>query len=172
MYAIVCCVSLKSIEIPNSVTTIDKEAFFDCSAITSVRIPAGVSKIKGGIIGSCDNLVYIDVDSEIYYFCSVSGVLYSKDKRTLVSYSAGRPEAYVIPNGVCKVEASTFYVDKNITSVALPLTLVGIGEKAFMDCEKSDSVSISKNVSTIGINAFKCCKEFETVFWLAGLIVM
>ena len=50
------CTSLTSITIPDSVTTIVKYAFFDCDGLTSVTIGNGVTTIGRSAFGWCENL--------------------------------------------------------------------------------------------------------------------
>lgn len=59
--AVLCCKSLTSVTIPNSVTTIGEYAFSGCSALTSVTIPNSVTTIDRAAFEDCTDLqkVYI-----------------------------------------------------------------------------------------------------------------
>lgn len=52
MDAFASCTSLTSIEIPNSVISIDFTAFYNCSSLTSITIPNSVTSIESGAINS------------------------------------------------------------------------------------------------------------------------
>ena len=54
---------LTSITIPNSVTTIGRCPFYDCTALTSLTIPSSVTTIKADAFEGCDNLTSITVES-------------------------------------------------------------------------------------------------------------
>ncbi|MEE0084886.1 MAG: leucine-rich repeat domain-containing protein, partial [Paludibacteraceae bacterium] len=55
------CSSLKSIKIPEGVTSIGNEAFFGCSSLTDIKIPEGVTSIGEEALKGCKNLdVVID----------------------------------------------------------------------------------------------------------------
>ena len=51
-----CCESLRSIVIPDSVTSIGDRAFFGCSSLSSVVIPDGVTSIGEGAFKGCRSL--------------------------------------------------------------------------------------------------------------------
>ena len=50
------CSSIKSIEIPAGVTSIGSRAFESCSSLTSIEIPAGVTSIGSLAFWNCSNL--------------------------------------------------------------------------------------------------------------------
>ena len=50
------CKSLTSINIPDSVTTIGKEAFIRCYSLTSINIPNSVTMIGNDAFRECINL--------------------------------------------------------------------------------------------------------------------
>ena len=52
-YAFYDCIGLKSVTIPNSVTSIGNEAFKGCSGLTSVTIPNSVTSIGFSAFSSC-----------------------------------------------------------------------------------------------------------------------
>jgi hypothetical protein len=53
------CTSLKSITIPNSVTTIGDRAFDECKSLTSITIPNSVTSIGNGAFYECGNLILL-----------------------------------------------------------------------------------------------------------------
>ena len=88
----------------------------------------------------CNNLTRINVDPDNPVYSSEDGVLFSKDKETLICCPPGKSGDYVIPEEVCVIE-----------------------ELAFSECKKLTSVSISDNVQTIGDFAFTGCTGIETI---------
>lgn len=57
------CSSLQSIQLPESLTTINGSAFNGCSSLTEITIPAGVTRIKGGAFKNCSSLQYIRIEA-------------------------------------------------------------------------------------------------------------
>ena len=56
------CTGLTSVTIPASVTTIEEGAFHNCSSLTSVTIPASVTNIGEGAFRNCSNLASVIVN--------------------------------------------------------------------------------------------------------------
>ena len=73
-YAFFICNSLTSITIPNSVTSIGKEAFAGCDALTSINIPSSIESI-GANAFHCDGLS--EVNSEATTPPSISEGIFS-----------------------------------------------------------------------------------------------
>jgi len=95
------CTSLTSITIPDSVTSIGAGAFSKCTSLTSVTIPNNVTSIRGGAFDGCTNLTSITFQGKIpssgfdeYAFYRL-GDLRAK-------YLAGGPGTYTRPNGESK----------------------------------------------------------------------
>lgn len=63
------CSSLKSIIVPNSVTSIDEDVFYGCSSLKSITIPDSVTSIGDRAFEGCDSLTiygYADSYAETY----------------------------------------------------------------------------------------------------------
>ena len=139
-YAFDGCSSLASVSIPNSVTTIDNEAFYGCSSLASVTIGNSVTKISSTAFNRCSSLKGFYVDSNNPNYCSVQGVLFSKDKTTLICYPNAKGAAYEIPNSVTTIGSSAFYRCTSLTSVTIPNSVTTIGNSVFSGCSSLTSV--------------------------------
>ena len=71
------CSSLKSVTIPNSVTSIGNRAFYNCSSLTSATIPDSVTSIGEGAFRGCSRLTSVtfngtpnSINSAAFYGCS------------------------------------------------------------------------------------------------------
>ena len=62
--------------------------------------------------------------------------------------------SFVIPEGVTRIEAWTFYQMENITNVVFPSTLKTIGERAFAGCKNIRKLQLPDGLETIGYSAF------------------
>ncbi|MBQ6006472.1 MAG: leucine-rich repeat domain-containing protein [Selenomonadaceae bacterium] len=60
-YAFTECKSLTSIQIPNSVKTIGEGAFYACTSLTSVKIPDSVTTIGEEAFRDCESLTSIQI---------------------------------------------------------------------------------------------------------------
>ena len=89
-YAFEYCENITSVTIPDSVTSIGFCVFSNCTSLTSITIPNSVTSISGGAFENCTSLTAINVASENSNYVSVNGVLYNKDKTTIICYPAGK----------------------------------------------------------------------------------
>ena len=131
------CEQLERAELPESVTSIGALAFLCCCALKGIRLSRNVRSIGSGAFSACDSLSRIDADERNAVYASVDGVLYSKDKTTLICCPAGRKEAALaVPDGVRRIEKSAFSGCASLTAVTLPQSVEAIGEDAFAYCDK------------------------------------
>ena len=158
------CSSLTGIAIPDSVTEIGKYAFDGCKSLTSITIPDGVTSIGYGAFYNCSSLTEIKVASENSNYVSVNGVLYNKDKTTIICYPAGKKgNNYKIPDGVTKVDSSAFIGCSSLTSITIPNGVTSIGDSAFEDCTSLKSITIPNSVTSIGDSAFEDCTSLTSI---------
>ena len=157
------CTSLTSVTIPNSVTSIGDQAFYNCTSLTSVTIPDSVTSIGNCAFASCTSLTGIWVaEGNSHYANDASGVLFNKDKTTLVQ-CPGAFAAYTVPNSVTSIGEYAFSHCTSLTSVTIPNSVTSIGEHAFSYCTSLTSVTISDSVTSIGEYAFSHCTSLTSV---------
>lgn len=138
------CQSLKTINIPDSVTSLGMYCFSGCISLTSVNLPASVSEINAmafdfTIIDS------IEVDDNNLSFSSEDGVLFNKDKTTLVRFPEGKTGAYIIPETVTKLESKAFFCCTGLTSVTLPSNKIECNRNTFMECDGLTDIARHKS---------------------------
>ena len=123
------CIKLTSITIPNSVTTIGVYAFRGCSSLTGINIPNNVTTIGNGAFYECTALASIDIPNSV----TSIGVLAFCGCTELTSIT--------IPNSVTTISGNTFSRCTGLTSITIPNSVTSIGESAFADCTGLTSIT-------------------------------
>ena len=98
-----------------TVVKISSKAFSGSERLLTISIPSTVKTIETGAFRGCNNLVSIEVDTDNNVYCSVSGVLFSKDKTVLVAYPINRAStSYMLPSDVKSIGAYAFEGARNL----------------------------------------------------------
>ena len=138
--------------------------WFNYSAlITAAVIDAGVTDISYYALTCCTGIKNITVNNENTYLSSENGVLFNKDKTTLICYPRGNERtSYTVPAGVTKIGDSAFADSRNLTEVVLPDSLQMIAGYAFNNCTGLENVEIPAGVTSIRNDAFFDCSSIES----------
>ena len=151
------CSNLTNISLSDDLTEICYSAFSNCSSLVSITIPKNVVKISSAF-SRCTSLESVIVDPENNYFSSEDGVLFDKNKSTLLLYPAGRSQIeYTIPDGVISVGSDAFENCVSLESITIPNSVTTIDSSAFMNCIGISSIVIPSSVTSIGDCAFFGC---------------
>ncbi len=158
------CGTLTSIEIPDSVTNIGSNAFGSCLSLTSITIPDSVTSIGNSAFSSCTSLTSIEVDKNNAYYKSIDGNLYDKSVKTLIKYAMGKKDTtFVIPDSVTSIGDCAFSDCTSLTSITIPDSVTSIGNSAFSTCTSLTSIEIPDSVTSIGGAAFYNCTLLESI---------
>ncbi len=136
------CYSLASVNIPDSVTSIENWAFSGCYVLTSVNIPDSVTSIGDWAFYGCESLTSVNIP---YGVTSIGDEAFARCT-DLVSVN--------IPNGAVSIRESAFRSCYSLASVNIPDSVRSIGDQAFLNCSNLASINIPDSVTSIGTYAF------------------
>lgn len=165
------CPTLRTLSIPDGISTISASAFYNCSALTSVEIGASVSFIGDSAFANCTSLSSVTFNGfldniEANAFYNTPWITSSQEefvilgRTTLIKYN-GTSEKVVVPDGIRRIEASAFAGNTTLKEVVLPHGLQKIGDNAFVHCYSLEKIDIPPTVAYIGAGAF------DDTIWLS-----
>lgn len=154
---------LKYVYIPTSIEIIGDSAFAGCKNLENIEIPSSVSYIGGYAFDGCTELTAINVDTDNMKYSSDFGILYDKEKETIILVPCGVKGNFVIPSSVTNIMGGAFYNCEKITNIEIPSSVVNIGDRAFYNCDGLTSIEIPSSVTYIGWDAFRRCYNLDVV---------
>lgn len=90
-------------------------------------------------------------------YSSTDGVLFDKDRTTLIRCPPGKKGSYAVPAGVTHIEGYAFSDCTGLTEVTIADSVTSIGECAFCNCAGLLSLTIPDSVTRIERLAFANC---------------
>lgn len=165
---------IKTISLPNALTSIGTYAFFECTNLFSIDIPINVEVIGDWAFAYCSKLYSITVPNSIRYIGEYAFVrcnninAYVQDNLRHVGpfvqgpYSASQSTCYPIQSSKW-IGAYAFADSKSLFAVGLPEGIQYIGREAFARCAKLYMLSLPHSLTRIGNQAFEKCDELSTV---------
>ena len=150
------CSALTTLSLGEKIKTIGNYAFLDCTSLTDVTIPQSVTSIGYSAFEGCTDLNPLTINgptligSRAFAGCtSLTSLTLCADIQTIGNFA--------------------FDNNTSLETVTLPENLTSIGEYAFANCTNLKSITIPKNVKTIKSNTFKDCSILEYIILPAGL---
>ncbi|MDP2990606.1 MAG: leucine-rich repeat domain-containing protein [Kiritimatiellota bacterium] len=116
--------------IPNSVTSIGKEAFASCTRLTSVTIGNSVASIGEAAFWGCTSLTSVTIPN------SVTSI-----GMDAFSVCTGLADV-TIGTSVASIGGSAFYECTSLASVIIPASVTNIGSGAFVRCTSLTAITV------------------------------
>ena len=136
------------------VVGIQEYAFYNSTGLKTVAIPESITSIGSEAFSGCTGLEAITVDNLNPQYASIGGLLLSKNQKTLLYCPGGKSGECAVPTKVTTIANNAFLNCSNLTSVVLPDGVTSIGESAFQGCSSLASINMPASLTTIGDNAF------------------
>ena len=153
------CSALSSIALPDSVTEIERNAFFE-TGLRNIQLPEKLTLIGGGAFCNCKNLKQVQLPPQLkelgegaFFNCENLAQIQLPSQLNKLGGDAFRDctslDKIDIPAGLKQIESATF-CNTGLTSVTLHEGLTKIEDGAFHDCLKLKKIRIPKSVTDIG----------------------
>ncbi len=143
--------SLKKVTINSG--DIPRDAFYNCSSLTSIILRNNVTSIDSSAFSGCNSLEELTLPSLFdhalsYYFDSS---VPSSLKKVIINSG--------------NIPSETFFGCSSLASITIPDSVKSIGSQTFCDCSSLTSITIPDSVKSIGHNAFWSCSSLTSVFY-------
>lgn len=153
------CSALSSIALPDSVTEIERNAFFE-TGLRNIQLPEKLTLIGGGAFCNCKNLKQVQLPPQLkelgegaFFNCENLTQIQLPAQLNKLGTDAFRNctslDKIDIPAGLTQIGPDTF-CNTGLTSVTLHEGLTKIEDGAFHDCLKLKKIRIPKSVTDIG----------------------
>ena len=160
------CSGLTSVMIPDGVTSIGRYAFRGCSGLTSVEIPDGVTSIGYSAFSYCSRMASVMIPSSMktiashaFEHCSGLTAVYITDVAKWCEISFGSSWSNPLHY------AHDLYLNGELVKdLNIPDGVTSIGRDAFKGCIGLTSVMIPDSVTNIGEGAFSDCSGLTAVY--------
>jgi len=178
--------TVKEVEIPDEyeglpVTEIADFAGCNLESVEVIKIGKNVQKIGSWAFENNQKLKCFVIDPENEYYCTVDGVIFTKDMKQLLFYPLAKDvkevekpddegklqkvktSSYTVPDGVEIIATKAFYKCSVISEIILPDSVTEIREKAFFKCSSLENFVLPEKVAVIEKDAFGYCSSLKKI---------
>ena len=174
-YGFEYCKSLKKMELPASVTSIEYDAFYGCSSLTEFTLSENLAKetVNNSILGACAQLTTLYVPAAAAYV--PDGAYVASLQNIIVVDDAGKKN--VAGSNYASLDGVLFNADgttllrmpqnKRAGEYEIPETVTRIEKYAFYRQQHITGVTVPTGVNYIGYGAFYDCPSLQ-IIWANG----
>lgn len=178
------CSALKTIRIPDTITSIAQFAFNHCNSLETITLPDNAT-FSPDAFNYCPSLKEINISENNAHYKNIDGIIYDKDmtrlhrsvplsgiKKLVVpstvkaisrhAFNGSDIEEVVLPDGLTTIEYETFGYSA-LKKVVIPESVTEIEDSAFYKCKSLVDITLPKNLNKLGKGAFTYCESLETI---------
>lgn len=168
------CNDLTTINIPSTVTSLERGSFYGCGSLSSVTIPTSVTSIGGDCFRDCSNLTFVKIPSTViclgskcFYGCSSLKSIDIPSSVTLINeYCFGNCSSLIsitIPSSVTSLADGCFSGCSSLTSISIPSSVITLGNRCFYMCSSLTSITIPSSVIALEGLCFYGCSSLTSI---------
>ena len=144
------CRNIHSVTIPQSVTSIGREAFHGCDGLESLTINGAIVSMSYKAFGNCTSLTTLKLGEHIK---TIGGDAFS---------GCSALKNVTIPENVTSIGGWAFAFC-GLESLTINGAIESMGDEAFYHCENLKTLKLGEHIKTIGSDAFKECSQLREV---------
>jgi len=153
------CKELTEITLPDGITEIGSSAFEYCSSLTEIKLPAGITEIKDKMFYDCGNLMEITIPpsvskigNDVFEWC------YGLETVNISDLSAWCRIDFGSNRPFAHDENSKLYLNGElITDLVIPEDITEIKSAAFYKCKSLKSVKVHSGFTAVDYETFFGC---------------
>ena len=151
-FAFYNCSRLTSLNLPASITAIGDFAFYNCSRLTSLNLPVSITEIGKDAFWNCSGLTSLtlpagitSIGSGAFMFCS-------------------RLTSLNLPASITEIGNNVFWGCSGLTSLNLPAGITSIGDAEFWNCSGLTSLTLPASITELGYDVFFGCSGLASIY--------
>lgn len=149
---LVCPTTKTSVQIPETVITIQEYAFMGCKNLEILTFGDAVKEIQRNAFSNCESLKSVTLPNSVevigeraFYECTTLTNLTFGESLTTIGESAFLDcfelKELIIPNSIKEIGDVAFQVCYNLTDVTIGKSLKKLGKGAFLECQSLTNVT-------------------------------
>ncbi len=142
---------LAQVALPDSLLTLESEAYLSCSNLETVSFGANLSSIGSQAFQDCPLLSSLQIPDSV----STIGPSAFEDCRALSSVTLG--------SGLLEISDRLFFECSSLQSITLTSQLTSVGQEAFESCLSLGSITLPDSISNLGSSAFANCTSLGQI---------
>lgn len=154
------CAELKSINLPDGITTIERDAFNGCRALKNVSIPKSATAIGAYAFCGCTSMAEIFIPAGV---TKLIGVFEKCGGLKSITVEAGNPVFHSAGNCLIDTEKKILVRGANTSIIPSDGSVVRLDNYSFSNCNELESIVIPDGVTEIFNNVFKNCKKLKSI---------
>ena len=155
------CKKVKSVVVPEGVTTIGKNIFYLGGPLESLTLPSTLEKVGEKAFYS-DNIYRLYI-SDLAAWCKIEFEGTGHGGNFEMYLNNQKLTEVTIPETVTEIKAYAFSGVKGLAKVTVPNHVTAIGKKAFFLCTNLSEIALGNGITKIDEGAFYKCESLTEI---------